>query len=61
MEKAMDQYGPKIMQVLGLEEGSPKEMGMIFQLLASLPPEVAEPLSSYIVIEMFHRGHRIFD
>jgi hypothetical protein len=26
-----------------------------------LPPEVAEPLSSYIVIEMFHRGHRIFD
>lgn len=44
------------MQTLGLEKGFPKEMGMIFQLLASLPPEVAELLSSYIVIEMFHRG-----
>ncbi len=56
MERAMAQYGPKIMQTLGLEKGFPKEMGMIFQLLASLPPEVAELLSSYIVIEMFHRG-----
>jgi hypothetical protein len=56
MERAMGQYGPKIMQVLGLEEGFPKEMGMIFQLLASLSPEVAELLSSFIAIEMFHRG-----
>jgi len=56
MEKAMEEYGPRIMQVLGLEKGFPKEMGSIFQLLAYLPPEVAEMLSSYIVLEMFHRG-----
>jgi sphinganine-1-phosphate aldolase len=56
MEKSMDIYGPKLMQVLGLEKGFPKEMGTIFQLLASLPPEVAEMLSSYIVVEMFHKG-----
>lgn len=56
MEKAMDTYGPKLMQFLGLEKGFPKDMGTIFQLLASLPPEVAEMLSSYIVVEMFHKG-----
>lgn len=56
MQKTMEVYGPKLMKVLGLEKGFPKEMGMIFQLLASLPPDIAELLSSYIVIEMFQRG-----
>ncbi|MEM1672269.1 MAG: aspartate aminotransferase family protein [Archaeoglobaceae archaeon] len=55
-EKMLTAYGPKLLQALGLEKGFPKEMGPIFQLLASVPPEMAELLASYVVIEMFSRG-----
>ncbi|MFN3384775.1 MAG: pyridoxal phosphate-dependent decarboxylase family protein [Archaeoglobaceae archaeon] len=55
-EKLLEAQGGKIIQALGLEKGFPKEMGSIFQLLASIPPEMAELLASYVVIEMYHRG-----
>lgn len=55
-EKLLEAQGDKIIQSLGLEKGFPKEMGSIFQLLASIPPEMAELLASYVVIEMYHRG-----
>ncbi|MEM0203854.1 MAG: aspartate aminotransferase family protein [Archaeoglobaceae archaeon] len=55
-EKLLEAQGEKIIQALGLEKGFPKEMGSIFQLLASIPPEMAELLANYVVIEMFHRG-----
>jgi len=55
-EKILEAQGEKILQALGLEKGFPKEMGPIFQLLASIPPEMAELLANYVVIEMFRRG-----
>ncbi len=55
-EKILEAQGEKILQALGLEKGFPKEMGSIFQLLASIPPEMAELLANYVVIEMFRRG-----
>lgn len=55
-EKLLETQGEKIIRALGLEKGFPKEMGSIFQLLASIPPEMAELLANYVVIEMFHRG-----
>lgn len=55
-EKLLETQGEKIIQALGLEKGFPKEMGSIFQLLASIPPEMAELLANYIVIEVFRRG-----
>ncbi len=55
-EKFLKAHGEEILKTLGLERGFPKEMGPIFQLLASVPPEIAELLANYVVIEMFHRG-----
>lgn len=55
-EKILTAQENKILTALGLEKGFPKEMGFIFQLLASLPPEMAELLANYVVIEIFHRG-----
>ncbi|MEM2947672.1 MAG: aspartate aminotransferase family protein [Candidatus Bathyarchaeia archaeon] len=55
-EKILEAQGEKILQALGLEKGFPKEMGSIFQLLASIPPEMAELLANYVVIEMFRKG-----
>lgn len=55
-EKLLETQGEKILQALGLEKGFPKEMGSIFQLLASIPPEMAELLTNYVVIEIFRRG-----
>ncbi|MEM2458567.1 MAG: aspartate aminotransferase family protein [Archaeoglobaceae archaeon] len=55
-EKVLQAQGERILQALGLEKGFPKEMGSIFQLLASIPPEMAELLASYVVIEMFKKG-----
>ncbi|MGP3667576.1 MAG: pyridoxal phosphate-dependent decarboxylase family protein [Candidatus Bathyarchaeota archaeon] len=55
-EKILETQGEKILQALGLEKGFPKEMGSIFQLLASIPPEMAELLANYVVIEMFKKG-----
>ncbi|MEM0276562.1 MAG: aspartate aminotransferase family protein [Pyrobaculum sp.] len=56
LEKTLSTYGDRILKILGLEKGFPKEMAMIYQLLASLPPEIAELLANYVVIEIFHRG-----
>ncbi|MEM2214729.1 MAG: aspartate aminotransferase family protein [Candidatus Nezhaarchaeales archaeon] len=56
MERMVNVYGERILKILGLEKGFPKEMGMIYQLLASLPPEIAELLTNYVVIEIFSRG-----
>ncbi|MEM3120357.1 MAG: aspartate aminotransferase family protein [Nitrososphaerota archaeon] len=55
-EKFLEAHGEEILKALGLEKGFPKEMGPIFQLLAAVPPEIAELLTNYVVIEIFHRG-----
>ncbi|MEM3731616.1 MAG: aspartate aminotransferase family protein [Candidatus Bathyarchaeia archaeon] len=55
-EKILEAQGERILQALGLEKGFPKEMGSIFRLLASIPPEMAELLTNYVVIEIFRRG-----
>ncbi|MBS7607552.1 aspartate aminotransferase family protein [Candidatus Bathyarchaeota archaeon] len=56
MEKYMNIYGPKILEAFGLDKGLPKEMALINQVLNSLPPEIAELLVNYIVIELFSKG-----
>ncbi|MCS7139583.1 MAG: aspartate aminotransferase family protein [Candidatus Nezhaarchaeota archaeon] len=56
MEKVIDTYGPKLLTALGLEKGFPKEMATIYQLLSAVPPEIAELLVNYIIIEVFNRG-----
>jgi glutamate/tyrosine decarboxylase-like PLP-dependent enzyme len=57
IERSLDaQATQKLLGALGLEKGFPKEMGPIYQLLAALPPEIAELLTNYVVIEMFKRG-----
>lgn len=56
LEKAIEAYGPKLLEAFGLEKGFPKEMATIYQFLNAVPPEIAELLVNYIVIEMFSRG-----
>ncbi|MCC6056185.1 MAG: aspartate aminotransferase family protein [Desulfurococcaceae archaeon] len=56
LEQAVAVYGERILKTLGLEKGFPKEMALIYELLAALPPQIAELLTNYIVIEMFSRG-----
>jgi len=56
LEKVLGVYGDKVLKTLGIEKGFPKEMALIYELLATLPPEIAEILANYVVIEVFHRG-----
>jgi glutamate/tyrosine decarboxylase-like PLP-dependent enzyme len=56
MEKDMSIYGPRILKALGFDKGIPKEMATVNEIFNSLPPEIVEPLASYVTIEMFKRG-----
>ncbi|MCS7120998.1 MAG: aspartate aminotransferase family protein [Archaeoglobaceae archaeon] len=56
IEKMAEIYGSKLLETFGLEKGFPKEMAMIYQFLNAFPPEIAELLVNYIVVEIFHRG-----
>jgi len=56
LEKTLSVYGDRILKTLGMEKGFPKEMALIYELLATLPPEIAELLANYVVIEVFSRG-----
>ena len=56
MEKEMSTYGPRILKALGFDKGIPKEMATVNEIFNSLPPEIVEPLASYVTIEMFKRG-----
>jgi len=56
LEKTLSVYGERVLKTLGIEKGFPKEMAMIYELLATLPPEIAELLANYVVIEVFNRG-----
>lgn len=56
LEGQIDIYGPEIIKALGLERGLPREMAMIYELLEALPPEIAELLINYTVIEIFRKG-----
>jgi sphinganine-1-phosphate aldolase len=56
MEKDMGTYGPRILKALGFDKGIPKEMATVNEIFNSLPPEIVEPLASYVTIEMFKRG-----
>jgi hypothetical protein len=55
LEKTLSVYGERMLKTLGIEKG-PKEMAMIYELLATLPPEIAELLANYVVREVFDRG-----
>ncbi len=57
LEKDIDTYGPRILKALGLDKGVPKEMAMINEMFNSLPPDIVEPLLTYVTIEMFRRGY----
>lgn len=56
MEKDMATYGPRILKALGFDKGIPKEMATMNEIFNSLPPEIVEPLATYVTIEMFRRG-----
>jgi glutamate/tyrosine decarboxylase-like PLP-dependent enzyme len=56
MEKQMSTQGPRILKALGFDKGIPKEMATMNELFNSLPPEIVEPLATYVTIEMFRRG-----
>jgi len=56
LERTVSVYGERILKTLGIEKGFPKEMALIYELLATLPPEIAELLANYVVIEVFSRG-----
>lgn len=56
MEKDMSTYGPRILKALGFDKGIPKEMATVNEIFNSLPPEIVEPLATYVTIEMFKRG-----
>jgi len=56
MEQDMDTYGPRILKALGLDRGIPREMAMINEMFNSLPPEIVEPLLTYVTIELFRRA-----
>ena len=56
MEKDMSTYGPRILKALGFDAGIPKEMATVNEIFNSLPPEIVEPLATYVTIEMFRRG-----
>jgi sphinganine-1-phosphate aldolase len=56
MEKDMDTYGPRIMKALGVDKGVPREMAIINEMFNSLPPEIVEPLLTYVAIELYRRG-----
>jgi hypothetical protein len=56
MEKQMSTQGPRILKALGFDKGIPKEMATMNELFNSLPPEIVEPLATYVSIEMFRRG-----
>jgi glutamate/tyrosine decarboxylase-like PLP-dependent enzyme len=56
MEKQMSTQGPRILKALGFDKGIPKEMATTNELFNSLPPEIVEPLATYVTIEMFRRG-----
>lgn len=56
MEKDMDTYGPRILKALGFDKGIPKEKAMINEMFNSLPPEIVEPVATYVTIELFRRG-----
>ena len=56
LEKTLSVYGERVLKTLGIEKDFPKEMAMIYELLATLPPEIAELLANYVVIEVFNKG-----
>ncbi|MEM4496252.1 MAG: aspartate aminotransferase family protein [Archaeoglobaceae archaeon] len=56
IERYMATYGPKLLEALGFEKGLTREMAVVNQMFNSLPPEIAEPLVNYVVIELFRRG-----
>lgn len=56
LETDMDTYGPRIMKALGVDRGVPREMAMINEMLNSLPPEIVEPLLTYVTNELFRTG-----
>ncbi len=55
-ERFLGLHGEKILQTIGFDKGLTKEWALIYQMFHSLPPDIMELLTNYVVIELFKRG-----
>ncbi|MEM2866518.1 MAG: aspartate aminotransferase family protein [Candidatus Hadarchaeales archaeon] len=55
-EKFLGAHGEKVLETIGFDKGLTKEWALIYQMFHSLPPDIMELLTNYVVIELFRRG-----
>lgn len=55
-EKFLGTHGEKVLETIGFDKGLTREWALIYQMFHSLPPDIMELLTNYVVIELFRRG-----